>query len=113
MKDDGILFVALPNMDSYDARKYGPYWAAYDVPRHIYHFTPKSIQALMTKHGFSHIASKSMPLDAFYISMLSEKYLNGSPKNIRAGITGIISNLNACLGKRNYSSLIYIFKKSK
>ncbi len=113
LKPGGTLFVALPNMRSYDARKYDRYWAAYDVPRHIYHFSPESAIRLMGNFGFDHVASKPMLLDSFYISMLSEKYKSGSPKNIRAFFFGLWSNLNAFFGKGNYSSLIYIFKKSK
>ncbi len=110
---DGTLIVALPNMNSYDAKRYGTYWAAYDVPRHIYHFNPHTIKALMSKHGFEHIKTKAMIFDSFYISLLSEKYKHGSNKFFSAMILGLISNLAAFLGKRNYSSLIYIFKKSK
>lgn len=110
---DGTLIVAVPNMKSYDAKRYGPYWAAYDVPRHIYHFNPQTIKALMSKHGFEHIKTKAMVFDSFYISLLSEKYKHGSNKFFSAMILGLISNLTAFFGKRNYSSLIYIFKKSK
>jgi len=113
LNTDGTLFVALPNINSYDAKKYKNFWAAFDVPRHIYHFTPETIKPFMNNFGFSHVASKPMRLDAFYISMLSEKYLNGSSKNINAVITGLKSNMSAYWGKKNYSSLIYIFKKLK
>ncbi|MCK5337800.1 MAG: class I SAM-dependent methyltransferase [Bacteroidales bacterium] len=113
LSPDGTLFVALPNMNSYDARRYGSYWAAFDVPRHIYHFTPESINTLMKEHGFDMIASRPMLLDAFYISMLSEKYKSGRSKIIQAGLTGLLSNIQASVKGRNYSSLIYIFKKSK
>jgi len=109
---DGTLIVALPNMNSFDAKRYGPFWAAYDVPRHIYHFTPETIKALMVAHGFRHVKTKPMLFDSFYISMLSEKYKHGSGKFLRAMFFGFLSNLNAWGGKRNYSSLIYIFKKS-
>jgi len=113
LSPDGTLFVALPNMNSYDARHYGKYWAAFDVPRHIYHFSPETIKILMKDHGFDMIASRPMLLDAFYISMLSEKYKSGKSKIIQAGLTGLASNIQAFVKGRNYSSLIYIFKKSK
>ena len=112
LKAGGMLFVALPNMKSYDAKKYGRYWAAYDVPRHIYHFNPDTIKSLIEKNGFSHHATKPMLLDALYISMLSEKYMHGAPKNVKAIFRGIRSNISAFFGNGNYSSLIYIFKKS-
>ena len=112
LSEKGILFVALPNMDSYDAKRYGKFWAAWDVPRHIYHFNPASIKTLMKNYGFELVTTRPMILDAFYISMLSEKYKNGSPKNFNALLHGIISNCSALMKDKNYSSLIYIFKKS-
>jgi predicted SAM-dependent methyltransferase len=112
LKPGGTIIVALPNMYSYDARKYHRYWAAYDVPRHIHHFTPDTVFRLMNRSGFTHVKTKPMILDAFYISLLSEKYRHGRDKFINAFFTGLLSNISAFFGKRNYSSLIYIFKKS-
>jgi len=112
LKKEGTLIVAVPNMNSYDAKRYGKFWAAYDVPRHIYHFTPETISSLMTESGFTHMKTMGMILDAFYISMLSEKYKHGSDKFFKAIFYGMMSNMNAFLGNGNYSSLIYIFKKS-
>ncbi|MEN8226319.1 MAG: class I SAM-dependent methyltransferase [Bacteroidota bacterium] len=113
LQPGGTLIVAVPNMSSFDARKYKSHWAAYDVPRHIYHFTPETLLRLMERIGFAHIKTKPMRLDAFYISLLSEKYRHGHEKFISAFFTGLRSNFSACFGKGNYSSLIYIFKKSK
>lgn len=110
---DGTIFVALPNMNSFDAKIYGEHWAAYDLPRHIYHFTPATIQQLMGTSGFNLVKTLPMPLDAYYISMLSEKYRHGSGRIIRAGWNGFRSNFHARFKTGNYSSLIYIFKKSK
>ena len=112
LKAGGTIIVALPNMNSFDARKYQQYWAAYDVPRHIHHFSPDTILHLMKRMGFLHVKTMPMIFDAFYISLLSEKYRHGREKFIRAFFTGLQSNISAFLGKRNYSSLIYIFKKS-
>lgn len=109
---EGTLFVALPNMKSYDARHYGRFWAAWDLPRHVHHFNPETIKTLMHNSGFKYIAAKPMLLDAFYISMLSEKYKHGTTKNLIALANGLKSNLNAFFKDNNYSSLIYIFKKS-
>ncbi len=113
LSKQGTLFVALPNMLSYDAKKYGQYWAAWDVPRHIYHFSPESVNRLLSQFGFKMIKTKPMLLDAFYISMLSEKYRKGNPQNVNAVISGVQSNCRALFGNGNYSSLIYIFKKSE
>ncbi len=112
LKDDGILIAAVPNMKSLDARKYGRYWAAWDVPRHIHHFDRKSIEVLFKSHAFQLISVRPMILDAFYISMLSEKYKSGSSNILKAFFTGLQSNTSAFLNTANYSSLIYIFKKS-
>ena len=76
LTEKGVLIVAVPNCSSYDARKYGAYWAAYDVPRHLWHFTPGTIQQLGSKHGFILAERHPMPFDAFYISMLTEKNRN-------------------------------------
>lgn len=112
LKDDGTLFVAVPNRSSYDAEKYQDYWAAYDLPRHLYHFTPKDIESLFGKHGF--ILEKVLPMkfDSFYVSMLSEKYKSGSINYLNAFLTGLKSNRLASSKKDNsYSSQIYILKK--
>ena len=108
----GTLIVALPNRLSLDAKIYGPFWAAYDVPRHIYHFTPDNVIQLMGNYGFDHIKTRSMIFDAFYISLLSEKYKSAGGNFLKAIINGFRSNLSAISGNGNYSSLIYIFKKS-
>src|SRR5690606_2448910 len=74
LTDDGTLFIAVPNASSYDAQKYKAYWSAYDLPIHLYHFTPKDIKALFTKNGFELVEMKPMYFDAFWISLESEKY---------------------------------------
>lgn len=112
LSNTGTLFVALPNIASYDAKKYKAHWAAYDVPRHIYHFDPLTIKRLMNNFGFNLYKTLPMHLDAIYISMLSEKYKTGSAKNLKAIFSGMYSNFHALTHKGNYSSLIYIFKKS-
>ena len=72
LKDSGTLIVAVPNAASYDAEKYKEMWAAYDVPRHLWHFTPSTIKKLASKHGFVMTERYPMPFDAFYVSMLSK-----------------------------------------
>jgi 2-polyprenyl-3-methyl-5-hydroxy-6-metoxy-1,4-benzoquinol methylase len=112
LKQNGTLIVAVPNTNSFDAKRYGAFWAAYDVPRHLYHFAPDNIKRLLAESGFTFVRSHGMMLDAFYISLLSEKYKHGSDKFLKGMFFGFLSNLSAFLGNRNYSSLIYIFKKS-
>ncbi len=106
----GKLIIAVPNYTSKDAAIYGEYWAAYDVPRHLYHFSPSSMRKLMTEHGLKVIKVKPMWLDSFYVSMLSEKYKSGSL--IRAVWNGFVSNVQAYFGStERCSSLIYVISK--
>lgn len=77
LKKDGILIIAVPNYKSWDAYHYQHYWAAYDVPRHIWHFSKFSIKKIFTENHFELIDTKPMLFDAFYVSMLSEKYKTG------------------------------------
>ncbi len=105
----GSLIIAVPNFRSQDAEHYGLDWAAYDVPRHLYHFSPQSMNRLLNRHGFTITQQKGMYLDSFYVSMLSEKYKNGYFPPISGAIQGLLSNLSATT-TGNYSSLIYIAK---
>jgi len=111
LKPKGTLFIAVPNYTSKDAQTYGEHWAAYDVPRHLYHFSPKSMDLLMDKHGFIITAQKHMWFDSFYVSMLSEKYEVGSTNYIKALWSGISSNLTAAGNAAKCSSVIYVIRK--
>ncbi len=111
LKRDGRLIIAVPNYTSYDAAVYKNYWAAYDVPRHLYHFSPASMQVLLEQKGFLLEAVKPMWFDSFYVSMLSEKYRNGKGNLLKAIWVGMISNLKAVLHVRKCSSVIYIIRK--
>jgi 2-polyprenyl-3-methyl-5-hydroxy-6-metoxy-1,4-benzoquinol methylase len=102
----GKLIIAVPNYTSADAKHYGTHWAAYDVPRHLYHFSPASMRALMERHGLKVVKTKAMWLDSFYVSMLSEKYKNGNI--LKAIWVGLRSNMNALLKREQCSSLIYV-----
>jgi cyclopropane fatty-acyl-phospholipid synthase-like methyltransferase len=108
LSKDGALFIAVPNYTSYDAKHYQEYWAAYDVPRHLYHFSPTSMRLLLQKHGL--VVKKTIPmvLDSFYVSMLSEKYKTGKVSLIKGVWYGSISNANAFFRKERCSSLIYL-----
>lgn len=108
LRPNGRLFIAVPNYQSVDASIYGATWAAYDVPRHLYHFTPKAIQTLMKAHGLQVINEKPMWFDSFYISMLSSKYRHGKTSLIGSLMSGLRSNLAALANKEKCSSLIYI-----
>ena len=109
LKPDGVLIIAVPNMSSSDAQKYKELWAAYDVPRHLYHFQKESILNLMSQFNLECKEILPMKFDSYYVSMLSEKYKNG---NIVSGVlNGLKSNLAASSG--GFSSQIYIFKQKQ
>jgi SAM-dependent methyltransferase len=111
LKPGGILIIAVPNYTSYDAGSYKEFWAAYDVPRHLYHFSPKSMELLGNGKGFNLSGIRPMWFDSFYVSMLSEKYRNGSGNIIGALWNGLLSNLVTLANKKRCSSVIYIFSK--
>ncbi|MCK9402555.1 MAG: class I SAM-dependent methyltransferase [Chitinophagaceae bacterium] len=111
LKRGGSLVIAAPNYTSYDAKAYKEYWAAYDVPRHLYHFSPKSMELLGDVKGFWLADSKPMWFDSFYVSMLSEKYRHESGNLIGALWNGLLSNIKAIFNKESSSSVIYIFTK--
>lgn len=111
LKKNGIWFIAVPNYTSYDEEKYESFWAAYDVPRHLYHFSPSSMKELLTLHGFQLSFVKPMWYDSFYVSMLSEKYASGKSNLIKAIAIGLISNTHALFDPERCSSVIYIATK--
>jgi len=110
LTDDGVLFVAVPNFRSYDAKHYGTYWAAYDVPRHLWHFSQNSIKKIFSEKGYSLVATRPMIFDAFYIAQLSEKYKHGKHRFFSAFWHGLRSNVYG-LKTGEYSSLLYVLKK--
>jgi len=109
--DHGILTIAVPNHKSYDAEYYNSFWAAYDVPRHLWHFTENDICSILRKNGFEHLGTKPMIFDSYYVSMLSEKYKNRNV--LRGALIGAVSNLKARTSGYPFSSQIYIFRKKK
>ncbi len=111
LKINGRLIIAVPNFTSFDASKYGKDWAAYDVPRHLYHFSPKSMEILLETKGLVVEQMKPMWFDSFYVSMLSEKYKNGTSNNLSAFYNGLVSNIKAFGNSKKCSSIIYIIKK--
>ena len=107
--EDGVLIIAVPNFKSYDAKYYKEFWAAYDVPRHLWHFSKKAIIDLFTKVDLKVQKVLPMRLDSFYVSLLSEKYKTGKSNFLKAFFIGFVSNFNAFFSKE-YSSHIYIIK---
>lgn len=111
LKPQGVLFIAVPNHTSYDALRYAKDWAAYDVPRHLHHFSPTSMKTLFAGKGFSWLGMKPMYFDAFYVSLLSSQYRSGKTQWLSAFFTGLRSNLNALFNREKCSSLVYVWKK--
>lgn len=112
LKPGGLAFIAVPNYTSFDGMKYGPFWAAYDVPRHLYHFSPESMKWLLSAAGFQLAGMIPMWYDSYYISLLSEKYKHGRSSLPVGFFNGTISNLKALKNKERCSSLIYIASKA-
>jgi 2-polyprenyl-3-methyl-5-hydroxy-6-metoxy-1,4-benzoquinol methylase len=109
LKPNGSLIVAVPNFKSFDAKHYGAFWAAYDVPIHFWHFSKKAIKSLFEKERMELEKVLPMKFDSFYVSLLSEKYKSGKMNFVKAFFVGLQSNWKA---KRNfeYSSHIYVLK---
>lgn len=114
LNSEGYLIIAVPNHESWDAKKYGKFWAGWDIPRHLYHFNQKSIEAYQKEFGLELREVKPMKFDSHYVSLLSESYLHSDTslisRYIRAFINGIKSNRSAKTPGQ-FSSNIYVFQK--
>jgi len=111
LKPEGKLIIAVPNHTSYDARHYKEFWAAWDVPRHLWHFGPKQIKQFGEKYGFRLQSLHTMPFDSFYVSLLSEKYKKSKLPLFKGLMHGKISWLKSLADKKKCSSVIYVFGK--
>mgnify|MGYP001814369390 FL=1 len=109
LKANGTLIIAVPNFNSFDANYYKNFWAAYDVPRHLWHFNQKSIASLFESVNMTLVKTLPMKFDAYYVSLLSEKYKTGFMNPLKAVWIGLRSNLKARHSKE-HSSIIYIIK---
>lgn len=109
LKPNGVLVVAVPNFKSWDAKHYNSYWAAYDVPRHLWHFSRKSMERIFSEFDMKILEELPMKFDSYYVSLLSEKYKKGKQNFFSAFYQGLRSNQKA--GRSGeYSSLIYLIK---
>ncbi|WP_162054177.1 class I SAM-dependent methyltransferase [Pontibacter pamirensis] len=111
LQEDGTLIIAVPNADSHDAKEYKADWAAYDVPRHLYHFTQPTMKRFLKKHKMVLAEVLPMKFDAYYVSMLSEKHKEGKNKMISSVLNGYKSNSYAEKNGNDYSSLIFVAKR--
>lgn len=110
LKPGGVLIIAVPNFKSFDAQYYKSYWAAYDTPRHLWHFSRETFYYVKDKYDLEYLQDKGMVLDSFYVSLLSEKYKKNTFGFLRAFFIGFWSNTSA-LFSRQYSSQVYFLKK--
>jgi 2-polyprenyl-3-methyl-5-hydroxy-6-metoxy-1,4-benzoquinol methylase len=115
LKSGGYIIIAVPNPESFDAKKYGNHWAGWDVPRHLYHFNGKSMKIFATEFGLELENVLPMKFDSYYVSLLSEGYQNPKQPILvrywKSFITGRKSNSIAATQNNNYSSKLYLFKK--
>jgi SAM-dependent methyltransferase len=109
VKPNGTIIIAVPNYKSYDAKYYNRFWAAYDAPRHLWHFSKTSIKRLFSDVDMELKKVKPMWFDSFYVSLLSEKYKNGKMSFVKGFLVGLCSNVSG-LFKNEFSSHIYIIK---
>lgn len=112
IKSDGTIIIAVPNFKSFDAKHYKEYWAAFDIPIHLWHFSKKAIQKLFAVQNLELQKVLPMKFDSFYVSLLSEKYKTGKMNYVKAFFVGLKSNW---IGSQNseYSSHIYVLKNAK
>ena len=113
LKDDGKLIIAVPNRESADASHYGNAWAAYDVPRHLWHFAPDTLKRMAGMHGFRVRSIKPMPFDGFYVSMLSEEYKGSRFYFMKGLLVGLSAWFKSLSDKKKSSSLIFILEKNR
>ena len=109
LKPSGTIIIAVPNFKSYDANHYKEFWAAYDVPRHLWHFSKTAIEKIFDKQNMNLEDVKPMWFDSFYVSLLSEKYKSGKMNFISGFFIGLISNVSGFF-KKEFSSHIYVLK---
>ncbi len=112
IKPSGTIIIAVPNFKSYDAKHYGKFWAAYDVPIHLWHFSKTAIEKLFATKELKLVKVLPMKFDSFYVSLLSEKYKTGKMNFLKAFFTGLKSNWKGSQN-REYSSHIYVLKNAK
>ena len=112
LKPNGSIIIAVPNFKSFDANYYQEFWAAYDVPRHLWHFSKTAIQKLFLAENLELQKVLPMKFDSFYVSLLSEKYKTGKMNYIKVFFIGLRSNIKA-KKSLEYSSHIYVLKNAK
>ncbi|MGJ8683020.1 MAG: class I SAM-dependent methyltransferase [Nonlabens sp.] len=111
LQEDGVLILALPNYNSFDAKWFKQHWAGYDVPRHLFHFNKRAVRNVF-QGDFEIVSTKPMWFDSFYVSILSARYQKKKLAFVYGIIIGLISNIAALFSKEP-SSIVYVLKKRK
>ena len=111
LDQNGKVIIAVPNHKSWDANHYKEFWAAWDTPIHLWHFSKETIEKLFENHNFKLTKTKPMLFDSFYVALLSEEFKTGKKKFIKGFVIGLISNIIGLVTKRGCSSTIYVFEK--
>ena len=111
LNKNGKVIIAVPNHNSWDANYYKDYWAGWDTPIHLWHFSKLSIEKLFKIHDFKLIEKKPMLFDSYYVSLLSEEFKTGKKKYVKGFTIGLLSNVIGIFSKRGCSSIIYVFEK--
>jgi 2-polyprenyl-3-methyl-5-hydroxy-6-metoxy-1,4-benzoquinol methylase len=112
LADEGTLIIAVPNLDSFDETAFEQHWAGYDLPRHLWHFSPATLEKFAKKNGFKLMKTKMLPFDSFYVSILSGQYRNDMFHIIKGMLIGFVSYVNGLFNSRKASSVIYLLKKA-
>jgi SAM-dependent methyltransferase len=112
LTDDGTLIIAVPNHESFDGTAFEQHWAGYDVPRHLWHFSPVTLEKFAKKNGFKLLKTKMLPFDSFYVSILSGQYRNDMFHMIKGMLIGLSSYIGGLLNTKKASSVIYVLKKA-
>lgn len=113
LNSKGLLIIAVPIANSADAVYYGNDWAAWDLPRHLFHFTPDSLIRCCEEAGYELKKKKGMPFDSYYVSWLSEQNRGNKLAALNAFLIGSWSNLRALIGKTPWSSETFVFRKKQ
>jgi len=111
LNKNGKVIIAVPNHNSWDAKYYKEYWAGWDTPIHLWHFSKLSIEKIFKIHDFKLIEKKPMLFDSYYVSLLSEEFKTGKKKYVKGFTIGLLSNVIGIFSKRGCSSIIYVFEK--
>tara|TARA_Y100000588_G_C14105270_1_gene860621 strand:- start:162 stop:1049 length:888 start_codon:yes stop_codon:yes gene_type:complete len=113
LNKNGKIIIAVPNHKSWDSSYYCEFWAAWDAPIHLWHFSKETIELLFNKNGLKLIKTKPMLFDSFYVSLLSEEFKTGKKNFITGFIIGLVSNIVGIFSKKGCSSTIYVFEKEE